>query len=147
MSSIVNDHTTIRAILSSDVTRRIVSRNSDAHRSDVHVLDLSVPRVGLWSGRVGRQSHDKRRTFVGVALDRDIAAHQATETATDRKPQAGAAVASRCRAVGLGEFIEQRLQLIIGDADPRIRDPEGRGWRKLSYLIIAFHAAADVSRE
>ena len=45
------------------------------------------------------------------------AAHQLDQARTDRQAQAGAAVLARRRAVGLHERIENRMELVVGDAD------------------------------
>src|SRR5438046_57732 len=54
----------------------------------------------------------------------DLAAEQACDLTTDRKPKPGTAVAPTRRAVGLLERLEDQPQLVLGYADSRIGDGE-----------------------
>ena len=56
------------------------------------------------------------------ALDADLAAHQIDQLLADGEPQAGAAVAARCRRVGLREGVEQARSLALGEPDAFIDD-------------------------
>jgi hypothetical protein len=56
----------------------------------------------------------KRTALARRALDRDLAAEQATDLAADRQAEPGAAVLATRRAVGLLERFEDHAQLVAG---------------------------------
>ena len=55
-------------------------------------------------------------------VDPDGATHQADDLATDNQPQPGAAEGGPNGGIGLGEFFEQPLLLVGGDADAGVLD-------------------------
>ena len=57
-----------------------------------------------------------------LALDAHLPAHHPHEPAADRQPEPGPPVLARRRGVGLGERLEDRAQLLLGDPDPRVLD-------------------------
>ncbi len=61
-----------------------------------------------------------------LALEPDATAHHAHELLADGEPEPGAAVASRGRAVGLGEGVEDARALLRGDADAGVGDREAQ---------------------
>ena len=63
-------------------------------------------------------------TLAGLAFDADFAAHHLHQLTGDRQAQPGAAVLARGGAVGLGEGIEQLVDLLLGDADAGVDDRE-----------------------
>ena len=69
-----------------------------------------------------RQDDGEAGALTRLALDHDRATHQGRQVAADRQAQARAAEATRGRGVGLGEFLEQRLQLVGLDADAGVGD-------------------------
>ena len=57
----------------------------------------------------------------------DGAAEQVGDLAADRQTQPGATVLAAGGAVGLLERTEDHLQLLLGDADAGVDDPQGDG--------------------
>ena len=81
------------------------------------------------SGRVGRgrrlgpgQGHGEGRAHAGRALERHRATELLGDAAHDVEPEPRAAVATRVRAVGLAEHLEDGLVVLGPDADARVLD-------------------------
>ena len=69
-----------------------------------------------------RQLDDEGRADAFLAHHRHLAAHQLGQLAADRQAEAGAAVLTRRRGVGLGELLEQGEDLVLRDADAGVGD-------------------------
>ena len=100
-----------------------------AHQGDAEwvVVGQQEPHAteDLWhDGGIGlpraRQIKHKveRGTMAEFAFDVDRAAHQGHELAANRETEAGTAEATRDRAIGLSEFLEQLRTNFGGDAGP-----------------------------
>ena len=61
----------------------------------------------------------------GFAFEQDATAHELDEALADDESEAGAAIASGDRVVGLGEGLEQSVALVLGEADAGVGDREG----------------------
>src|SRR5262249_28046868 len=72
------------------------------------------------------QRHEQREPAAPARLrfDVDLTSEQAGDLPGDRQPEAGAAVLARGRAVRLLERLEDRMQLVLGDAHARVDDGE-----------------------
>ena len=90
---------------------------------------------GRRHGERKARREDEARAVAGRALDPDRAAHQLDDALGDREAEPGAAVATRCRAVGLGEFLEQPLDLFGRHADARIANREAQ---RLGAVVARF---------
>src|SRR6185295_9632160 len=77
-----------------------------------------------------RQIQREATALARRALDRDLAAEQATDLAADRQAEPGAAVLATGRAVGLLERFEDHAQLVAGDADTGVSDRVGDDCRR-----------------
>src|SRR5262249_3414785 len=66
------------------------------------------------------------------ALQANFTAEQVSKLAADGKPEARAAIFSARAGIGLLEGFEDDLLLVLGYADARIRDLEGRNHRRLA---------------
>ena len=92
---------------------------------------MAPPRRGDADGVRGRglvvqrQVEGEGAPLAGRAPDPDLAAEQAGDLPADRQAQARAAVLAAGPRVGLLERLEDDLQLVGGDADPRVGDREG----------------------
>src|SRR5204863_8479594 len=64
------------------------------------------------------------RAAARLADQLDRAAHHLAELLGDGQPKAGTAIPTGCRAVGLGESVEDMLLLVQRDADAGIADLE-----------------------
>ena len=71
----------------------------------------------------------------------DRAAEQARQLARDRKAEPGAAVLAADGAVGLAEGLEDRLLLLVGDADAGVGHGQARSGRRRRGAIDSVHAA------
>ena len=85
-------------------------------------VDVVDARVGTAparrrSGALQAQLEPEGRSLLEPAFDADPAAHQLGELLDDREAEAAAAVAARARAVDLREGVEDRVELLLGDAD------------------------------
>ncbi len=65
--------------------------------------------------------------FPGGALDPDLSLHVLDELLGNGQAQSGAAVESCGRAVGLGESVEDMVELFCRDANARVRHGEAQG--------------------
>lgn len=63
----------------------------------------------------------KARPLAGLALDRDLAAHEPAKVLAERQAEPRTAVFGCDRRVGLREVRKQRVLLLLADADARIR--------------------------
>ena len=80
-------------------------------------------RVGVGFGdRADGQFDGEPAADVGDGFDGQVAAHQPRQPAADRQPQPGAAEVPGDGAVGLGERLEQRVELRRFDADAGVGD-------------------------
>ncbi len=87
-----------------------------------------VERRDRWLGDLGRQIERQREpeaaANTGRAVDAYLAVHLFDQLAGDGQAKARAAELPGGRAVGLGEGLEDAFQVLAGDADAGIGDPE-----------------------
>ena len=106
-----------------DHQHRTAGRRWQGHRR----VALGRKRRQVDQRRIGRRRHQverdgEGRAGAGRALDRDVPAHELRQAADDRQAEASAAVASRGRAVGLGERLEEPRLLRLAHADAGVAD-------------------------
>ncbi len=89
----------------------------------------------------GRQPDREARAFAEFALDADAAAHQVAQVLAQRQAEAGAAVLGGDLGVGLREVREQRVDLVLGDADAGILD------RDLDPVAVGERLATHLQRD
>src|SRR6478672_8093494 len=116
-----------------------VHRRRRRYRPARHMACLELVwrrgNVSSWSriGRrdvcreVDRERQRERAADAGLTLDQDVAAQQTGEVPGDGESEAGAAVLAMSAAVRLPERIEDDVQLVRWNADPRITHSEGDG--------------------
>ena len=92
-----------------------------------------------------RQVQREAAALARRALDRDLAAEQATDLAADRQTEARAAVLAAGGAVGLLERFEDHAQLVGGDADAGVGDRKGDDGRARA-LSASFRDSSRRSR-
>ena len=91
------------------------------------VVDVEfVCRRPRWCLRVRRGQVERERAALAAGrLDMDLAAEEPRNLAADRQAEPCAAVAAVRLAVRLLERLEDQLQLVLRDSDPRVEDREG----------------------
>ena len=89
-----------------------------------------VGRRGL--AKAGREP--KTAALADNAVDADLARHQRRQAVADGQAKAGAAVFTRGRAVGLGEFGEQAPERLVGNADAGVANLETQAERLIVLL-------------
>ena len=83
-------------------------------------------RLGLAARQFARQGDREGRALARVRSGRaTAAAEQQGELADDREAEAGPAAGLVRRGFSLAKFLEDRLLLLVRNADPRVRDDEG----------------------
>ncbi len=98
-------------------------------RADNPALQAIGPGLGVGLDRddIGSsqsQSHPKRRTLIGNAMNRNRALHQLHEHARNRKTKTAAAETACRRCIGLRERFEQAPERFFVDADSVVRDDQ-----------------------
>ena len=82
-------------------------------------------------GQLQRDRDREPRALAELALDRDVAAEQRRQLAAERQTEAGAAQPLLDRRVDLDEVLEQRADVLGGDADAGVGDRRrSRGRRR-----------------
>src|SRR5262245_30152826 len=79
-----------------------------------------------------RQPDREGRALAVGALDGQVTAHQPAEMPADGEAQPGAAVLTPGTGFRLGERFEEAAELLLGHADPGVRDGESDEWRVTS---------------
>ena len=92
---------------------------------------------------VRRQGHRKGRALAEYALDRDVPAHQLTETPADREAEARTAVLAGRRGVRLGEILKQLIELFGLDPDAGVAHAEA--YPLFTIVLDALDGETDVS--
>src|SRR5690606_39981420 len=102
---------------------------------DFHVTGVQTCALPILGSR---QPHDELGALPELALDANVATHQASETPRDREAEAGAARAAGEPALDLVELLEDTLALFARDARAAVLDADlGR---------VALEAQAEADR-
>ena len=86
------------------------------------VVDLGHGLRRLEGVHRGRQLDGEGRSLAELRADGDVATHHLAEASADGQTETGAAEVPGGRVIGLGELLEDVLQLVGGDADAGVAD-------------------------
>src|SRR5689334_23986101 len=108
----------------SSTTRMLARGLSGIGRSGAAAVLGAGRDAGALVGQPDRQGHGELRALAQRALDRDVAAEQQRQLSAQRQAQARAPQALLDGRIDLDEIVEQRADVLGGDADAGVGDAE-----------------------